>query len=59
MAEKKRRRRKVPEPRQLPVSPIGHQPSKAELEETVDMPGMTRAELRRAFFRPFDFKREK
>ena len=56
---KKRRKRGVPEPRVLPMPPEGHQPSKAELEEVVDMPKLTEGRLRKAFLRPFRFERKK
>ena len=56
---KKRRKRKVPEPEALPMPPVGHQPSKAEQEAESDMPGLSRAGLRRTFMRPFRFKRDR
>ena len=54
----KRRKRKVPEPRTLPLPPSGYQPSKAELEEEVDMPKLTKAQLRKTFLRAFRFERK-
>ena len=54
----KRRKRKVPEPRMLPLPPNGYQPSKAELEEEVDMPKLTKAQLRKTFLRVFRFERK-
>ena len=54
----KRRKRKVPEPRTLPLPPNGYQPSKAELEEGVDMPKLTKAQLRKTFLRAFRFERK-
>ena len=35
------------------MPPKGYQPSKAELEEEIDMPGMSDKQLRDTFFRPF------
>ena len=59
MIKKKRRSQKLPdEPKPLSLAPTEYQPSKAELEETVDMPGLTRAKVRQAFLRPFQFKRD-
>ena len=55
----KRRKRKVPEVRMLPMPPEGHQPSKAKLEEVVDMPKLTEGQLRKAFLRPFRFEHKK
>ena len=52
------KRRTVQEPRTLPLPPPGYQPSKAELEEEIDMPGLSDEEVRERFFRPFRFVRE-
>lgn len=52
----KRRNRKVPDPVPLELRPEGYQPSKVE-EEAVDMPKMTKAQVRRTFLRPFRFER--
>ena len=41
------------EPRPLELGPADYQPSKAELEEEFDMPGMTMDEVREVFRRPF------
>ena len=46
----------VPEPRAVKVRPRDYQPSKAELEEEIDMPGMSVKRMREAFFRPFRFE---
>ena len=54
----KRRKRKAAEPEELPMPPAGHQPSKAEQEVESDMPGLSRAGLRRTFMRPFRFRRD-
>jgi len=40
------------------MPPPGYQPSRAELEEEFDMPGLSEQEMRQTFFRPFRFKRE-
>lgn len=53
----KRRRRKVPDPVPLELPPEGYQPSKAEQEQTVDMPKMSKAQVRRTFMRPFTVER--
>ena len=47
----------VPEPRIVKVRARDYQPSKAELEEEIDMPGMSLKQMREAFFRPFRFER--
>ena len=49
---------RIPEPRDLPMPPEGYQPSKAEQEEEIDMPGMSDKRLRETFFRPFRFIKE-
>ena len=43
----------IPEPTLLELAPTDYQPSKVELEEEFDMPGMTMAEVREVFRRPF------
>ena len=48
----------IPEPRTVVLPPQDYQPSKAELEEECDMPGMSDEELRRAFFRPIRVVRQ-
>ena len=48
----------IPEPRIVTLPPKGYQPSKADLEEEFDMPGMSDQQLRETFFRPFNFVRE-
>ena len=48
----------IPEPRTVTLPPKDYQPSKAELEEEIDMPGMSDEEIRRTFFRPFKIVRE-
>ena len=45
--------RSIPEPKVLELAPTDYQPSKAELEEEFDMPGMTMDEVRGMFRRLF------
>ena len=56
--ETDRPRQRIPEPQTVTMPPTDYQPSKAELEEEFDMPGMSFKELREAFFWPFRFKRD-
>ena len=35
-----------------PANPAHHQPTKAELEEEIDMPGMSMEQVREAFLQP-------
>ena len=58
MSKSTPKRRAAQEPRTLPLPPPGYQPSKAELEEEFDMPGLTDQEVRDRFFRPFRFVRQ-
>ena len=44
---------RLSEPVTLELPPADYQPSKAEIEEEFDMPGMSPEEMRKAFFRPF------
>ena len=57
----KRPRAKRSEPpqeaRPIELAPSDYQPSKAELEEEVRFPGVSLAQVRRAFFRPFTILR--
>lgn len=48
----------VPAARTMRVPPDQYQPRKAEKERETDMPGMSDDELRRTFFRPFEFVRD-
>ena len=57
MAKRAPKCRPAQEPRTLPFPPSGYQPSKAELEEEFDMPGVTDQKVRERFFRPFRFER--
>ena len=52
-----KRRAKVPESKRIELAPSEYQPSKAELEEEVRLPGASLAQVRRAFFRPFKIRR--
>ena len=54
----KRRPEHIPEPRDLTMPPEGYQPRKGELEEEIDMPGMSEKRVRDTFFRPFRFVKE-
>ena len=49
----KPKKRKLKKAIVLPIPPRSHQPSKKELEETMDMPAMSKKELRNTFMRPF------
>ena len=42
----------IPEPTTLELAPTDYRPSRAELEEEFDMPGMTMDEVRQTFRRP-------
>ena len=54
----KPKRKRIPPRRDLHMPPKGYQPSKAELEEEIDMPGMSDKQLRDTFFRPFRIVRQ-
>ena len=58
MSKQIRKRRAAQEPQTLPLPPPGYQPSKAELEEEIDMPGLSDQEARERLFRPFRFVRK-
>ena len=45
--------KRIPAPREIAIPPKDYQPSKAEMEEGFDMPGMSDDQVREAFFRPF------
>ena len=45
------------EARTIELAPSDYQPSKAELEEEIPLPGASVEEVRRAFFRPFKIRR--
>jgi len=48
----------IREPRGVYIKSNTYQPSKAELEEEIDMPGMDDEKIRRTFFRPVKFIRD-
>ena len=50
--------KRIPAPRDMTLPPKDYQPNKAEMEEEIDMPGMSDQELRETFFRPFRFIRQ-
>jgi len=58
MTDKPRKRRKLPESRTITLPDQDYQPPKAEREKEHDMPGASLKTIRRAFFRPFNIKRE-
>lgn len=60
MTEKRKpsKRRKLPEPRTITLPDQSYQPPKAEREKDHDMPGASMETVRRAFFRPFNVRRE-
>lgn len=58
MSKRTPKRRAAQKPRTLPLPPPGYQPSKAELEEEFEMPGLSEEEMRQTFFQPFKFVRE-
>ena len=45
------------EARSIELAPSDYQPSKAELEAEVRLPGASLAEVRRVLFRPFKIRR--
>ena len=49
----KKRKAKIPPPRDIELRPSTYQPSRAELREKHDMPGLTDELIRDTFFRPF------
>ena len=53
---RKRKPKSIPDARSVIVKPSSYQPSRAELNEEMDMPKMSLAKVRRAFFRPFRFE---
>ena len=58
MSKSRPKRQASQEPTPLRLPPPGYQPSKAELEEEFDMPGLSDEEVRERFFRPFRFERK-
>lgn len=47
------RQAKLPDPVEVDVKPHTYQPSKAEMEEEIDMPGWSLDQVREVFMRPF------
>lgn len=45
----------IPKRTRMKIPKREYQPSRAELREKVDMPGLSREQARKAFFRPFTF----
>ena len=45
----------IPEPKTIVFPPKDYQPSKADMEAEIDMPGMSDNQARETFFRPFRF----
>lgn len=48
----------LPDPVEITLKPASYQPSKADMEEEFDMPGMSLDEIRSTFFRPFTFRHD-
>ena len=48
----------IPRPRQITLPPKDYQPSKANMEEEIDMPGLSDKQVRKTFCRPFNVIRE-
>ena len=55
MSKHRPKRHATQEPTPVRLPRPGYQPSKAELEEEFDMPGLLHEEARERFFRPFRF----
>ena len=49
---KRKDKQPIPPAKTLTLKPRSHQPGKQELEESVDMPGMTEGQQRDTFMRP-------
>ena len=50
-ATKSRHPKDIPEEREITLPPRDHQPTKAEVEQEIDMPGADIVTVRKAFFR--------
>ena len=50
------KRKKIPVPVDLKIPDRQYQPSRAELREEIDMPGLSMKRVRAAFMRSFLFK---
>lgn len=57
--KQKRKSQPIPKPRDMPVRDRKYQPSRAELREETDMPGMSLKQVRAAFMRPFRFVKDR
>ena len=53
---KEKRKQPLQKPVAMQLPKRSYQPSKAKLREEMDMPGLSREQARKAFFRPFKFK---
>jgi len=51
-----KKRKTIPKAVPMKMPKRTYQPSRDELREKVDMPGLSRRQMRRAFFRPFKFE---
>lgn len=51
-----RKTKAIPPARAVKIPPANYQPSRAELREEMDMPRLSLAKVRKAFFRPFRFE---
>ena len=49
---------RIPEPLDLLMPPERYQPSKADQEEGIDMPGMSDEQIRETFFPSFRFVKQ-
>ncbi len=49
--------RQLNEPPELKIPSKNYQPSASEKNDTIDMPGMSIEQVRKAFMRPFKFTR--
>ena len=47
----------LPDPVRVEMKPSSYQPCKAEMEETIDMPGWSLDQVRDTFMRPFMAKK--
>ncbi len=52
------KKQRLQTPKEIELKSSQYQPSKAEKEVGVDMPGMSEEELRKVFFRPFKVREE-
>ncbi len=51
----KRNTSATPKPKNLVIKSSDYQPTRKELDEKQDMPGMSDKQVRDSFFRPFNF----